>query len=331
MTGKIQFLNKLPSILFFAIIPLTAYTAYGEGVSAPLFYGLLLIAEILAAFSIFSTIRTERQAGRRVKSLNETNKQLQDYINASWISNRKILHEEKIRAIKFMMMGIAHEINTPVGNALTSVSILEDLLEKHQIGDADVQSALNLSQKSIKRTIDLITRFKEVAQISLKEEKTDFKLADLLDNIGNLKNHEWSKKNVQLKIDCPENYILDSFPHSLSIILIILLDNACDSLTDESGYIELSCQQLDRDIKLTVSDSGMGIKQEHIEEVFNPFFTTVRSENHLGLGLSTAHNLTVNLFEGDIKIDSEWEKGTSVTLSLPGVFSPAKVNLEYTG
>ena len=327
---KVSFRNQGIVLAVFLILILTGagLIAGLEGIRSFTFYGLLIFSLFPVCVFFITSIKRNTEAGLQLEKKSLENKQLHEYITASWDSNQKIIHEERILAVKFMMVGISHEINTPLGNALTSVSILESLLEKNQIDNKDIKTALDLSQNSIRRTIDLIGKFKEVAQLSLKEEEKSFKLKKLLYRIIEVKKHKWTDIPVDLNINCRDEMTLNSYPLSLSIILGVFLDNAYESLTVSDGSIEISCEMQGKNILISIKDSGSGIKQENIEHIFDPFFTTTRGENHMGLGLSMAHNLIVNLFGGDIKIESHWGTGTTVIITLPEALGKLKVNLK---
>ena len=313
-------------LLIFTLLT-AGFTSYHQGIGTILLYSLLLISFLLFSLFVYTALESEKQLKLKQEKISIENKQLKDYITASWDASQMMIHEEKIMAIKFMMVGISHEINTPLGNALTSISILENLLAKNKIYNKDIQSAVDLSQNSIRRTIDLLGKFKEVAQITLVEDLISFNLKTHLNRIKKVKDQEWKNKSIKQHIICSNELSLNSYPHSLSVILGIFLENAYESIPGDEGLIEINCEQHDKDILLTLKDTGSGIRPENMEHIFDPFFTTTRGKNHMGLGLSIAHNIVVNLFKGEIKVESEWKKGTTIRITLPDVLNHAKVDL----
>ncbi|MBB6482408.1 sensor histidine kinase [Spirochaeta isovalerica] len=302
-------------------------TAWALDVRSIAFYALLFSLMVFVFLFAVILMNSNRRTGLNLSKTRDENKYLQDYISASWSSNKKLIHEEKILAVRYMMMGFSHEIGTPLGNALTSVSVLDNLLKESEVANKDILYALDLSRSSIERTIELVNKFKDVAQISLKEEEHEFRLREVLNNISEVKRHEWKGLDLSLNIDCDRTFHINSYPYSLSIVLGVLLDNAGESYKGGKGSIDIICEKRHRDLEIRITDKGAGIKRENLEHILDPFFTTGRGEKHMGLGLSIAHNLIVNLFGGDLKIDSEWGDGTTSRLFLPGVFSPAKANI----
>ncbi|MDA3809237.1 MAG: HAMP domain-containing sensor histidine kinase [Spirochaetaceae bacterium] len=322
-----RFKETISGILIILILIGVSFTFYFDGIKRTIFYSLSAFSLFSVSIIFFSIKKDFKKLNGRLKKTAEENKQLLDYINASWDSNQNLIHEEKILAIKYMMVGISHEINTPLGNAFTSISILENLIAKENLNEKDIITALNLSQLNIKRTIDLVNRFKEVVQTTLGEERKKFNLENHLQSIVKVKKNDWSKDPVKIKIRCPGDLILYSFPHSLRIILDVFLDNARESFSGSYGEITIQCEQNGKNLKLIIEDTGIGIKPEKLEEIFQPFYTTKRGENHLGLGLSMAHNLTVNLFGGELNVNSIVGKGTKMQVFLPDSIEALKVIL----
>lgn len=315
LAGSLIFTNLL------ALIMLTLRS----GMNNIPFFALLLSLFLLATVSLLRASRYRNRAEDKLTKINSDKEHLQDYINASWQANQKLLQEEKILGIRFMMTGISHEIETPLGNALTSVSVLESLMEKYKNEDHDIQYAMELSRASIEKTIELINKFKDASQIPLNEDRQDFKLAEILNDVGKVKNYEWKNKAVSVLIDCPGEMIINSYPYSLSIVTGVLLDNAYEAYEKKQGEINVRVKRIQNDLEIVIEDRGSGIKPEDLENILDPFYTTSPNRKHMGLGLSVAQNLTESLFQGEMNIKSQWGKGTAVTLILPDVFSPFKV------
>ena len=94
-----------------------------------------------------------------------------------------------------------------------------------------------------------------------------------------------------------------------------LLTNAIQSI-DKEGHIKIITSVVNKQLQITINDSGCGIKEEDIPSVFDPFFTTKDLGKGTGLGLSITYNI-IEEHKGNIDIKSELNKGTTVHITLP--------------
>lgn len=101
-------------------------------------------------------------------------------------------------------------------------------------------------------------------------------------------------------------------------IVVNLLQNACHALTEPEQAIEVSAEvdQHAGGVRISVRDEGCGIPQEHIDRLFDPFFTTRRNEGGTGLGLAVVEGVVREL-GGAITVDSRVDAGTTITVELP--------------
>ncbi len=97
------------------------------------------------------------------------------------------------------------------------------------------------------------------------------------------------KQNIQQVIECDDQIKGYLNIEALKHVMINLVNNAVDAMS-EGGTLKLSCYQTDQDIRIACQDTGHGIKQEELENIFNPFFTTKKPGEGTGLGLFITYN-----------------------------------------
>jgi signal transduction histidine kinase len=123
-------------------------------------------------------------------------------------------------------------------------------------------------------------------------------------------------------VDCPEGLILNSYPGALAQVLTNLIMNAVVHAYPDgrSGTMTLSVSHVKRkSLTFVFSDDGVGIAEEHLAKVFDPFFTTGRDRGNTGLGLHIVHNLVAVTFNGRIDVDSTPGHGTTFTIEIPAL------------
>jgi signal transduction histidine kinase len=249
----------------------------------------------------------------------------------------ELARSERLAGLLSLVSGLAHELNTPIGNCLTMASaqrersgamleavggasgIKRSALEAYL--DAAVQSD-DLVVRNLRRLSGLIERFKQVAAGPRDDlQRKPFLLADLIHHSCLGQRQRCAAMGVEVLQDIPASLRLDSFPECLAQVLDIVIDNALTHGLGSAGdgVLALSASvQDDQQLRLRIHDNGVGIAPGHLERLFEPFFTT-QMGGGAGLGLTAAHNLVTLTLGGRIAIDSGPQSGTTVTLTLPGL------------
>ena len=238
---------------------------------------------------------------------------------------QRLIYQEKMAEIGAMVAGIVHEINNPLDILVSGLDCLDletsaegkitcAATDIHQIRE----QALRISQ-IIKR---LLTFFKDQPVDMLPLD-----LNAILENVLFALKHKHRHKDILFikELDPSLPPVLGS-KIDLERLFTNLLNNAIEAIP-EKGVVEIESNlgnSTDR-IQVKISDSGRGIPREVKEKIFEPFFSTKTSYSSLGLGLFFCSQI-VKMHHGQIEIESELQKGTTVTVTLPCLKEPNQSN-----
>lgn len=245
----------------------------------------------------------------------------------------QLVAAEKMASLGQLVAGVAHEINTPIGIALTAASHLEDVARQ---GRAQLESgrlsklalehwqsqsaeAMRLVRTSLERAAVLVASFKQVSVDQASQQRRQFELASFLGEIVTALQPGLKHRPYRLSVDCPSGIVLDTYPGALFQIVTNLVNNAVAHAFPEerSGQMHLSASQTEGMVELRFSDDGVGMSASVAARAFDPFFTTRRGQGGSGLGLHLVHNLVHQLLGGTIELSSIEGAGTIFLLRIP--------------
>ncbi len=276
----------------------------------------------------------EERVEERTDELTRANDELVETLETLQRAQQELLRSEKLAALGSMVAGIAHELNTPIGNGLMASSTLDEHNRNFQIevaaGNlrrssleryvADSQTATDILLRNLQRASDLIRSFKQVAVDQTSAQRRTFRLDQAIDEILLALQPTLKKQPLTLTREIDNEIWLDSYPGPLGQIITNLITNSINHGFEgrETGTIVISAQRISDDqIQLRICDDGKGIAPEHLNRVFDPFFTTRLGQGGSGLGMNIVHTLATQVLGGQIRIDSTLGAGTCVTLDLP--------------
>ena len=228
----------------------------------------------------------------------------------------QVLHAEKLATLGQLAAGIVHEINNP----LTSISVYGEYLLSKLTGsgaeDADVQRVeriLRSSDRIMSFTRNLLT----YARPS-KEEAHPLQVNEVLDEAIEFCEHTIREARVSIVRDYASDLPkVNAVPGQLHQVFVNLITNACNAAHDEGGEVELRTMLHGRDrVLVCVEDNGVGIGDDDLQRVFEPFFSTRRRGKGTGLGLPIVRNI-IEQHRGAIEIESAVGGGTRVSVELP--------------
>jgi signal transduction histidine kinase len=282
--------------------------------------------------SLHSTIvriREAEDAARR--SARQTAQALQDLRH----TQESLLQSERLASLGSLVAGVAHEINTPVGIALTSASVLKSATDELQAAVAanglkkstilryleTAAESSRLIMNNADRAAHLIHSFKQIAVDQTSEARRPFALMEYVEEIVASLGPKLKSTQIELKFDGPGDLVLDSYPGAFAQVITNLVLNCAEHAfdADARGRIEIHARLEGELVELDLSDNGKGIQPESLDRVFDPFFTTRRGQGGTGLGLNIVYNLVVKQFCGTISVRSTVGRGTCFTLRIPRV------------
>ncbi len=249
-----------------------------------------------------------------------------------------LVQAEKMASLGGLVAGVAHEINTPVGIAVTSASFL---LEESRKLDTElaagqirksavtqfIATALESSQlvlSNLERAANLVQGFKQVAVDETSDSRRVFDLQQYIGEVLASLRPRFKKTAITVQLECAANIAMDTFPGSLAQVLTNLLMNSLIHAfdADDSGTITIKAARDGDRVWIECCDNGKGISPEHLPQIFDPFFTTKRGHGGTGLGLHIVYNIVTQRLGGDIQVASQPGSGTCFTIRLP-VVAPA--------
>jgi signal transduction histidine kinase len=274
-------------------------------------------------------IREAEDAAR--KSAQETASALQDLRQ----TQESLLQAERLASLGSLVAGVAHEINTPVGIALTSASVLKSATDDIHtavnstgLKKSDIVRYLETANESARlimnncyRAAHLIHSFKQIAVDQTSEARRPFALKDYVEEIVSSLQPKLKKTPITLSLSCPPDIVLDSYPGAFAQVITNLTLNCVEHAfeVDTPGHIQINARMDGEIVELHVQDDGKGISPDVLDKIFDPFFTTRRGQGGTGLGLNIVYNLIAKQFGGTITVQSTLGQGTHFTLRIPRV------------
>jgi len=265
------------------------------------------------------------------KHLRTLNKELEKSIKDLTLAQERLIESEKMVALGNMVSGIAHEINTPLGVSLTATSYIKDQFSELKgelltLSDEELSELLDnmlesneIIFESLKRSIELVGNFREIATNQHSNEKIAFDLLDYTNTVVSSLGHEYRHVVKEIRVNIPTNVEVYSYPGAYSQVITNLIMNSMRHGFDGRAEGEIFIDVIVREsyAVLQFKDNGVGISKTNLKKIFEPFFTTKRANGGTGLGLSVVYNLVKTTLMGDIVCKSRLGEGTEFNIEFP--------------
>ncbi len=227
---------------------------------------------------------------------------------------------DRLSSVCSLAAGMAHEINNPIAFIKGNLEYIAEILEEKGLDKEleDVQAAVFESVEGVLRIATIVQDMQALARIQPKESSA-IDLSGTVHSAIKLTSHETTRR-AQLVIDIAENLIVVADAANLHQILINLLINAAEAMPEElqsENTLRVSCMQRDEHTALVeIHDSGPGIPDDKLAEVFDPFYTTKEVGQGTGLGLSSSRQL-VTAMNGTLELENHPDGGLVARMILP--------------
>lgn len=251
------------------------------------------------------------------------------------IALSKIMEQEKLKLIERLVLGIAHEINTPLGTSYTISSHIQDInenisfklneksLTKNELENFhnDVKEGTMLLEHNLSRVSELINNFKKISVSQMTIDKNQFKIKEYI-NIHFLSlKHLLIQNKITYSIDCDDSLEIISYQGAWSQILTNLIVNSVihGFRLNNEGHISISVSisKDGQNIIFIYSDNGIGMNDEQRLNCFEPFYTTNREDGGSGLGLFIVSNVVYQSLNGNLELKTSEGEGTKFEISIP--------------
>lgn len=264
------------------------------------------------------------------------NKRIKDQLQSALINlteaQEQLVEAEKMASLGQLVTGVAHEVNTPIGIALTAISTLGEETKNFRVmleeGKLKKSTALDFTERlseldklvqgNLQRCHRLVENFKQVSADQVVAQSRTIAIKDYCHKIFETLSVYLKRNNISWAID-GDNPEIDVDPGILSQVISNLATNAVThAFTDnDDAKIILEIQKTENVIAVSFIDNGIGMDKETQQKLFDPFFTTKRGKGGTGLGMNIVYNLVTAKLNGNITVESEVGKGTKFVISLP--------------
>ncbi len=291
---------------------------------------------ILDKISIIEShnLTLEKRVEERTAELREVNEEMSGALTHLTDAQDKLIQSEKLSALGALVTGVAHELNTPIGNGLTTVSYVAQSTKqiKKQVAQGITRSDLEkyldemeegsqIVNNSLEKASSLVRSFKQISVDRSTSQRRSFIIKEIFVDTLRTLAPLLQEHDHTFTLNVPDNIKMDSYPGPLGEIVNNLVLNALHHGFKErdNGTVQVDVSSEDDNVRFVFMDNGVGISESDLDHVFDPFFTTSLGQGNNGLGLHIVHNIVTAALGGTISIDSQVDSHTTLTMEFPRV------------
>ncbi|MBT0585295.1 sensor histidine kinase [Alteromonas oceanisediminis] len=280
------------------------------------------------------TLRQEIDNRQYVEQeLRKRNEELAGSMDTLEAAQQQLVDSERMASLGGLVAGIAHDVNTPLGVGVTAASFLQERIKSLETAFNDksiTQSQMSsfieeagqttaLLMNNLNRASELIASFKQVAVDQTSEAERRFELCEYLKEVIQSLKPSFKNTHHTIEVDCDETLNILCAPGAIAQIITNLVMNSVMHGFEHkvNGHINISVEADEKTVTLKYSDDGIGLLPEHLDSLFDAFFTTKRSRGGSGLGTHIVYNLVTQSLNGQIEARSQTGKGLHYTIRFP--------------
>ena len=312
-----------------------------ESFAATLPTGLSFINHSLVgnayALSLYAVAAREYRARRQFQTseaLQREKERSETSLRDLRATQAQLVQAEKLASLGQLVAGVAHEVSTPLGLALTTSTAMQtdlqrmaDALSGTCVRRSDLTTGINRLKQGLGLTFDNLYRasemvhsFKQVAVNQADEDRRSFGLNEWLSELTSKLGPLLSPRGLAIHAQCPPGIRLNSYLGALAQVISNLAFNAAEHAYPDKkgGSFTIIVSQPEADsVRIVCSDEGVGIPDDLQAHIFDPFVTTGRASGNPGLGLHIAFNIVVSSLRGHLRLESKPGPGTQIAIEIP--------------
>lgn len=236
-------------------------------------------------------------------------------------TQEQLLQSEKLAAMGRLTSQIAHELNNPLYGIMNTLELLKTEISP----ESKRRKVLEMALSETVRLSDLLRKMLSFSKPD-QEEKQRIDLNTVLDEILLLHEKQLQENDIKIKTSLAKTLPpINASKNQLRQVFLNLVANARDAMPN-GGTLSVKTKADNENVKIEISDTGVGIKQEHIKRIFDSFFTTKDTVKGVGLGLSVCYGF-IKDHGGDIEVKSKVNEGTTFSITFP-VYKESTANSE---
>ena len=248
----------------------------------------------IATVGIFTDLKERLEMERRLKTTQE-----------------QLLQSEKLAAMGRLTSQIAHELNNPLYGIMNTLELMKTEISP----DNKRRRLLEMALSEIVRLSELLRKMLTFSKPDQKE-KQPVDINTILDEILLLHEKQFRENDIIISMDISNGLgLVYASKNQLRQVFLNIFNNAGDAMPD-GGTLIVKTIGKDEKIVVEISDTGIGIKKENLNKIFDAFFTTKSSVKGVGLGLSVCYGFIIE-HGGDISVESQEGAGTKFIITLP--------------
>ncbi|MEW5733510.1 MAG: PAS domain S-box protein [Thermodesulfobacteriota bacterium] len=230
-------------------------------------------------------------------------------------TQQQLLQSEKLAAMGRLTSQVAHELNNPLYGIMNTLELVKTEISP----DSRRRKLVDMALSETVRLSDLLRKMLSFSKPD-QELKREADVNTVLDEILLLHEKQLRERDINVVRDLAEELpTVWASKNQLRQVFLNMIANARDAMP-EGGTLTVTTEVMGDMVAAVFSDTGTGIKAEHLDKIFDAFFTTKDSVKGVGLGLSVCYGF-IRDHGGDIRVESEPGKGTTFTITIP-VYHP---------
>ncbi|SIN81865.1 ATP-binding protein [Salinivibrio sp. ES.052] len=267
------------------------------------------------------------------ETVDERTRELQESMEHLKAAQEQLVESEKLAALGSLVAGVAHEVNTPLGIAVTASSVIKDITQTlNQAFEAQtltstqfasllkqVNDSVVMLEHNLKRATHLIRDFKQTAVDQVSEALAEFDVKQTLDALVASLHPETRKVPVTPDVNGESGIIMYSLPGVITQVISNLVMNSINHAFDETDKpkITIEFEKQGDHLYLCYQDNGSGVEQSLHHRIFEPFYTSKRGRGGSGLGLNLVFNLVKQKLGGELQFESAPGQGVKFMFLIP--------------